>query len=320
MKRYTIRTAALLFACCALLGACKKEAQNIFNMFDVTLELHNNKESAAKEYNEVNPNDTLVIDFTIHSPNKDMYMICIWRAGQGVPGIKIPINDPAKRRSYSDAVTIKADQGVGTTTFRVWALDEDGVYLGDGDKMITLSVKTDYKYLPNRSLFLPDTATKKAPSFFSLSKGTSFNYADAAPISADIDFAIYQKFVKNPSPPAGGPDTTLIRCLYTPGADPNPFPLYDLSSWTKRGTLFSAPVSGSAANFTSMFKTGVAIETEAKKRTINLTHYATFPGIQSGQFIYFKTPEGKYGVMLVHIFTLTYDDKPYLNVSIKVQQ
>lgn len=313
MKQYTIRTLALAIACCGLLASCKKEADNIFNMFDVTLELHSDKSNALKEYNQANPNDDLVIDFTINSPNKDMYMICVWRAGQGTPGIKIPINDPGKRRSYSDVVSIKADQGVGTTTYRVWALDKDGVYLGDGDKQIVIEIASDFRYIPNRNIYFPDTATKQMKSFLSVNKGASYNYGEASAISGDIDFGIYRKPVYNGT----GVFTGWINCLYTPAADPNPFTPYDVSAWTKRGTLFAAPATGAAATFNGL-KTGVAIETEAKKKTINLTNFNT--GFASGALFYFKTPEGKYGAMLINAITYNFEGIAYMNTSIKLQQ
>lgn len=312
MKHYTIRTLAMVIACCGLLASCKKEAQNIFNMFDVTLDLHSDKTNAVKEYNQVNPNDELVIDFTIKSPNKDMYMICIWRAGQGTPGIRIPITDAGRRRSYSDAITIKADQGVGTTTYRVWALDKDGVYLGDGEKQIVLEIKSDFRYMTNRNVYFPDTATKKMASFFSLGKGVAYNYGDATANAGDIDFGIYRKPSYNPTT---GVFQGWIHGLYTPATEPNPFTPYDISGWTKRGTLFSAATNNGAATFNG-FKTGVALETEAKKKTINLTHIST--GYGAGFLFYFKTPEGKFGALLVNATTSNFNDEPYVNFSYKV--
>lgn len=294
--------------------ACKKESTNIFNMFDVTLELHNNSPYAVAEYNEVNANDSLVIDFTINSPGKDMYMVCVLKVGATTPFIKIPITEDAKRRSYSGMIGLKADQGVGSTSYRVWAIDKDGVYLGDGYKKITVNVKNDYLHLPNRSVYFADTLNTDRPSFLSLTKGETYSYANGATHAADIDLGLYLKPVFNPTT---GDFVGYITSLYSLTASPNPFTPYDITSWAKRKTLFSAPVSGSAANFRDLFKSGLAIATEAKKRTLNVTHINT--GTLVNQFIYFLTPEGKYGVFYVNYVDVDYQGRPFINVSIKMQ-
>jgi hypothetical protein len=297
-----------------MVASCKKESKNIFNMFDVSLTLHNDKPNAVSEYVEANPGDSLVVDFTINSQTKDMYMICVLKVGSNTPFIKIPVTDAGKRRSYSGVIDLVADQGVGTTSYRIWALDKEGVYLGDGYKKITIHVLADYRHLPNRSLYFPDSAGRQSNCYLSLSKGTTYSYTTGAEHAADIDLGIYRKPVFNPTT---GDLIGYTINLYSLSASPNPFTPYDVSSWTKRATLFSAPVNGSANNFRDMFKTGKAIEAEAKKKTINLTQISG--GLLANQFVYFLTPEGKYGVLMVNAYTDDYNGQPFMNVSVKIQ-
>lgn len=314
MKHLNNWIIALVMAFCGLMTSCKKESQNIFNMFDVALTLHNNNPKAVSGDVDVNPGDSLVFDFTITSPNKDMYMVCVHRAGDNLPYLKIPITDDAKRRSYSGTIDIVADRGVGKTTYRIWALDKEGVYLGDGYKSITINVVSDFRFMPNRKLYFPDTMGKQLNSYLSLAGGATYSYTTGASHSADIDLGIYRQAVYDPNT---NEFKGYMHNLYSLSADPNPFVPYDVSSWTKRETLFSAPVKNSTNTFRNTLKTGKTIETEAKKKTINLKHIAT--GLVSNDMIYFVTPEGKYGVLIVNSITLDYQDKPFMDISVKIQ-
>jgi hypothetical protein len=316
MKLLNIRQLAFFIALCVSTAACKKESKNIFNMFDVTLELHTDMPKSIGEYAEVNAGDSVMVDFTINSPGNDMYMVCMLKVGAGIPFIKIPITDEGKRRSYSDIIRLKADQGVGESTYRIWALDKNGVYLGDGYKKITINVGSDYRHLPNRIVYFPDTVGKSMNCYLSLTKGETYSYTTGAEHAADIDVAVYRKPVYDPRT---GDQIGYLNNIYSLSASPNPFAPYDVSSWNKRKTLFSAPVTSGASTtiFRDLFKSESVIVAEAKKRTINLTQTTT--GLGPGNFIYFLTPEGKYGVMLVNVLNDDYEGRPYMSVSIKMQ-
>jgi hypothetical protein len=303
MKYQNIRVLAVTIALCGWLASCKKESANIFNMFDVTLDLHTDKPNAASEYTEANPGDTMLIDFTINSPTKDMYMISVLKVGSNTPFLKIPITDAGKRRTYSDVVKVVADKA-GETSYRVWAVDEDGVYLGDGYKKITINVVSDYKHLPNRLVYLPDTVGKSLNCFLSLDKGTTFSYTTGAANSADIDLGIYGV------PQSNG---TYKYFIYSLSADPSPFTPYDISGWTKRATLFAAQ-QGNITEFRDKLATGLAIETEAKKKNINLKSTE----VASGKYVFFLTPDGKYGALMINAGTDDYLERPFVNVSIKI--
>jgi hypothetical protein len=106
--------------------------------------------------------------------------------------------------------------------------------------------------------------------------------------------------------------------MYSLTANPLPFTVYDISAWTKRGTLFSAPITSnvSASTWKTRFNTGPKIEAEAKAATINLT--STTTPIAGNQFIFFKTPEGKYGVLFMQSLNLDYLLRRYVLLSIKM--
>ncbi|MNY51643.1 hypothetical protein D3C86_1872520 [compost metagenome] len=96
-----------------------------------------------------------------------------------------------------------------------------------------------------------------------------------------------------------------------------------MSTWDpKRTTKFSAPVASQATPFVNTAVSGAAIETLAKARTINLnaTVGATAAaGLAAGSAVFFLTPEGKYGMMLINSVTSDYEKRPLINVSVKIQ-
>ena len=77
---------------------------------------------------EINSTDSAMIDYTIQSPDEDMYQIALYKTGGNAPVQKIPITDDAKRRSFSGQFKFYAkDLGAGESTYRIWAYDKNGV-------------------------------------------------------------------------------------------------------------------------------------------------------------------------------------------------
>jgi hypothetical protein len=311
MKNIKIKRFGTTILLLFILAGCKKESDNIFNMFDVQLTLHTTHPFSTGEFKEVNDGDSVYIDFTITSPTKDMYQVAVLKVGSTTPMLRFPITNESQRRSYSGIVKLLANENAGLNSYRIWAYDKDGVYLGDGYKKITINVKPNFTYLPNRNIFYPDTANKSTNNYFSLKKGTTYNYASGQANSADIDLGIYRR-------PRTAPATGFTTHIYSLSA-PNPLPytIEDVSTWTKRQTLFSAPVNNQATTFNNTLTTGSKIETEAKKRTINSRSITA--DIPIGNIVYFLTPEGKYGVLLINTITTNYEGLPFVNVSVKYQ-
>jgi hypothetical protein len=300
-----------------MFASCKKDAPSIFDMFKVKLTFNQGQPYAVDENGdiEITSKDEVIIDYTIESPDEDMYVICLYKNGGNAPVQKIPITDDGKRRVYSGTFKFKAsDLGAGQTTYRIWPLDKIGVYMGDGYKKVTINVLSDLKYYSNIKVFMPDTTGKVDPCYLSLGDAGPdlYSYTTGAANSAKIDFGFYSKVVQvNPT------TTRLDHYMYSLTASPLPFTPYDISSWAKRGTLFSAPVTSNAtaATWKTRFNTGAKIEAEAKAVNINLT---SSPVIAANNFVFFKTPEGKYGVMFIQSLSQDYLLRRYIWLSYKM--
>lgn len=309
----------LLASSVFILASCKKEADSIFDMFeDVTVTFNNSDPKAVVDYKEVDDNTEVWVDFTINSAKEDMYTVTVERTtGTGFDRSTVYTLTNDQRRSFSTIFKYKLQRD-GQTSFRVFARNQKGVYIGDGYKKVVVDGKTSYKVFANRIIYLPDTVAKVLPSFFSLNEGTSFNYNDGSANSAKIDFGIYRKPYVNSS---GGIEYAIN--LYSISTPTSPLTVYDVSTWNpKRTTKFSAPVTAQATPFVNTAVSGSAIETLAKARTINLNATVgttSANGLAAGSAIFFLTAEGKYGMMLINSVTSDYEKKPLLNVSVKIQ-
>jgi hypothetical protein len=315
MKKRHLTIASLSVLLLVIFASCKKDAPSIFDMFKVKLTFNPSQPYAVDETGEIEitSKDSVLVDYTIESPDEDMYVICLYKNGGNAPVQKIPITEDGKRRVYSGTFKFLAsDLGAGLTTYRIWPLDKIGVYLGDGYKKVTINVLSDVRYISNRKVFLPDTVGGTNPCYLSIKDGETYSYNTGKGNSADIDFGFYSKYVQvNPT------TSRIDHYMYSLSANPLPFTPYDISSWTKRGTLFSAPVTSNAtaASWKTRFSTGPKIEEEAKKVNINLT---SSPVINANNFVFFKTPEGKYGVMFIQSLSQDYLLRRYIWLSYKM--
>ncbi len=299
-----------------IISSCKKEAENIFTMFDdVTVTYNNSDPKCVVDYKQVTDNSEVWIDYTINSANEDIYSVTVERTtGTGFDR-QVFTPTASQRRSYSNIFKYLFQRD-GQTSFRVFARNQKGVYIGDGYKKVTVDVLPSYKFFPNRQVYLPDTVAKVLPSFVSLRTGEAFSYTNGLANSANIDFGIWRR----PDNVASNPQ--YIYSLYATGAQPAAFNIYDVTAWTKRATKFSAQVASGSSTFLNNCISASTIETLAKARTINLdaiTGTTAANGLTPGSIIYFQTPDLKYGVMLINSITSDYQKRPLMNVSIKVQ-
>lgn len=325
MKTKNIHKLFLLLGSVFLFASCKKEAENIFTMFnDVTVTFNNSDPRCVTDYKLVNEKDEVWIDFTINSAKEDMFSYVIeTSAGTQQPTrIAYAITDETKRRSFSFIYKIPNTTYPalrdGKQSFRVYALNQKGVYIGDGYKNVTVEVNPSYMVFANRDIYLPDSTAKILPSYISLSDATTYSYTNGATNSSKIDFGIYRTLYKD----AQGVTQYAIN-LYNTSAPATTFPIYDVSTWQKRLTKFSVPVTSQATIFTNSAISGSTLEALAKARTITLnatTSATVAAGLNTGNAVFFLTPEGKYGMMLINQVTADIDKRPYINVSIKVQR
>ena len=315
MRNRNIQMFLMAIGLIILFPACKKEADNIFNMFeDVSVTYHGSHPFSVTDYKEINEGDSVYIDYTIVSQEKDMYAVALVeiKNGNNRATSTIVIPDGANKRNYSGVFKLKADRA-GKASYRVYALNNRAIYMGDGYKSVTIDVIPGFTFITNRRIYAPDTTTRVAPSFYSISKAETYSFTNGKANSADIDFGIWRKA-------AGGTRTDYIYNLYSlsvPTPD-NPLTIYDVSDWQKRATLFSAPQTGKTSLFNTTLVSGQIIETEAKKVAINLL--ATKTELTTGSVVFFLTQEGKYGAIHVNERTKELDGRPYISISVKMQK
>ncbi len=320
----------LIGLCLILFASCKKESANIFNMFDdVTVTFNNSDPRCVTDYKVINDKEEVWIDFTINSANEDMYSYVFEVSSGTVQATRytIAITDPTKRRSFSAVIKLPnntlfpaAALRDGKQSFRICALNEKGVYIGDGYKKVTVEVNPSFMIYANRDIYLPDTVAKSLPSFLSLTDATGFSYTNASANAGKIDFGIYRK----PGSNSTVQTPTWVVNLYSLSVATNPLTVYDISGFSpKRATKFSQPVTGQANAFLTTAISGSSIETLAKARAITFnetTQVLPANGLAPGNAVFFLTPEGKYGMLYVNVVTADLQKRPYINVSIKVQR
>lgn len=316
-----MKSKKILIGCLFMIGigltSCKKDSENIFNMFsDVTVTYNAASELSVTDYKLVNDGDVINIDYTITSAKEDMYSITVERAIGSTntqTRTTTAISDPSQRRQISGQVSFKMQRD-GKTSFRIYPLNQLGYFMGDGGKTITVEVSPSYIHTVNRRVYFPDTATRVAPAYYSIKRTESFSYTNGKANAADIDFGLYRRMNVNPTTNA----ITYTHNIYALDANPNPLTVYDISTWEKRPTRFSASVTGGTNLYRNTIGSSSVIEEEAKKRTINLTQ--TTSNFAAGSIVYFLTPEGKYGVLHVNSITRDLEGKPYIDISIKTQR
>lgn len=325
MKLFTIKLLAVIAGVSLLLGSCSKEAPNIFNMFDVTLDLEMDKTPNAEGLIEIDATDSITVNYTIACPGEDIYGVALFKTGSSGGTVT---NIAATRKATGTYKLYGKDMGAGYTTYRIWAVNRASVYLGDGYKTIRIKVKTEFSYFTSRFVYAADTAGKQL-SFLSLGNGLAYNYAGAAATSDSIDLGVYVSR-KDSAVKFNGVDSTVTwypLIIYSPAAQPAPNPLYDFSKWTKRGTVYSTPEDGSEDKLRLNFNTAAKIGDEAKKKTFSALIPTGYDkraegdrnNMFTGKFVFFKTPEGKYGVILFNVAKKDVDGKVYVNVSWRTQ-
>ncbi|GHE41463.1 hypothetical protein [Sphingobacterium griseoflavum] len=306
----------------ATFASCSVESENIFNMFDdVKITFHNDSEYAVTDYRKYNDGDSVHISFTITSATRDMMKLVVDSTigTGGANGKREFTLNESQRRSYSGRLRFKIQRD-GRATFRIYALDDKNVYMGDGYKSVTIEGAPSYTILADRKVYRPNPNKPELPTFYAIGKGKAYTYAEGQANAADIDFGIYSQIDQTQ-----GNFGRVVFNMYAISTETNPYPAYDLSNWEKRQTLFSAPVrnaSGGGGLFNAALVSSSRIEEEAKKQTINQTitsfnEYAM--GLNAGSMLYFLTPEGKYGAILINQSTVDAAGEDYLSISTKIQ-
>lgn len=319
MKKYIF----LFFGALILLvfQGCKVESENIFNMFDdVEVTFHGDHPFSVSDYKLVEDGDSVYIDYTITSKAGEIFSVVQERVGVGngnAPERFETFVDEEYRSSYSSTIKYKMQRD-GKTSYRIYARNRLGHYIGDGYKKVTVEVAPSFMVFGTRRVFSPDSVTREQPSFFSLTTGEAFNFNDGQVNAGKIDFGIWRKVTTSTQ----GVEQVAYN-YYSTAVEPNPFPIYDISSWEKRSTKFSAPVKSGTNIFLNDITSASVIEQFAISRALDVeaTDY-TVPadGLAPGNIVYFLTPEGRYGVFHVNQVTQDLDMNPFISITVKVQK
>lgn len=291
--------------------SCKREGDNIFNLFeDVSVTLHMENEHNIGTYKDVAVGDSIFVDFTISSKSKDMHQVWIFYNGAGAAVLKIPLGETEKR-SFRYVYKIRADK-VGESTFRIMAVDREGVFMGDGSTSVTYNVLSDYVHLNNRVLYMPDSVNRSSACFIDLMEGKTYTYAEAKLHPEKIDLGMYRTYKVE-----SNGSLTFIYNIYSLQVSPIPFGAFDFTDLAGKGraTYFSGIQNNQTSTFLNTLTSGEAIKTNAiSRKTANLK----LEDLKVGSLFYFKTPDEKYGVVIVNALS-GFDNNRYLNISIKRQ-
>lgn len=317
MKKYKCQLAAAFASTLLLFSSCAKDAPNIYDMFsDVSVTFLNESMYSVVDYKEVNDGDSVHINFTITSAREDMFAVCVRREGQDNPVLQINLPDGVDKRTYTGVYKIQADR-VGESKYRVYAINKQAQYIGDGYNAVKINVVPNFTFLTNREIYLPDSVTSDIPSYYSIKQGKSFSYANGQKVSADLDFGIYRT-----QAPEGDNNAILGHWyhLYSLSADPLFFDVFDISTWTKRETLFSNPANDANA-FRDKLISSSTIESTVGSKKVDLKETSRNSGnsLKVGSVVYFKTPEGKYGALHIKQISSNYEGRLYFVVNVKIQ-
>lgn len=309
MKKYIIG----LFAATAVLSACEKKVDPI-DTYTVTVDYRGGGKNIAGDI-EVNPKDSIYLDFTINSQD-DMSYIEIQKNGVKIDTFRL--NNATNKKSFSLVKGYRADSASGSYTYRVLARDAGAVFMGDGGKQITVKVKPDFNFWSYRILQVPDTTNKTNKCYYSSVDGKVYSYTDGGANSAKIDFGFYWDTT--------GRSTTstsddLKHCIYALNSAQPQLGYYDISTWTKNTTLLKKMPS--SVNFVSQLTSGGAIQTLiGGNMTSGTSSKVTLVSTTAGSnVIGFKTAAGKFGAVLIRYVN---GDSPnattQIEVDVKVQK
>jgi len=299
MKLILIRKITFAAALIVALYGCEKTIEPI-DTYAVTVEYGSLNAKSLKQDIEVNPKDSIYLDFTVNSP-KDMAFIEIQKNGIRVDTFNVPVGSKNK---FTGSKAYRIDSIPGDYTYRVVALNSNAVFLGDGDKKIKVTVKPDFNFYSYRIMSVPDTTNKTNKCFYSTTTGEVLSFTDGNSKSALIDFGYYY-------------DTTssIKHSIYALNAPQTQLGFYDISAWTKNATIFKKLPS--SVNFVTGLNSGGALLSVCSSNLASgaTTKVSTLSTVAGNNIIAFRTAAGKYGAILIRFIN---QDLPAKNTQIEV--
>ena len=293
---FTLATAALF-----TLGCEKKVAP--IDSFGVSVNFNTGNAKNLTGDIAINPKDSIILDFTVSSSAEDMAVIEIQKNGAKIDTFNV---SGTNKRSFSGIKRYQSDSIAGDYTYRVFARNKKGVFIGDGGKSIKVTINPDFIYWSYKTLAVPDSVAKSNKSFFVSTSGDVLSFVQGAANAALIDFGYFF-------------DTTTVgapkHTIYALGA--NKFAPHDLSSWTKNATVFkkaSSPAFSALTSGGSLRAAGISNLASGATTTAN--------ALASGNLVYFRTAAGKYGCIQINFINDfgAMQFQTYINIDVKVQK
>jgi hypothetical protein len=291
-----------LAAAAVIVIGCEKTVAPI-DSYGVTVDYKSGNPKNLTGNVSLNPKDSIILDFTISSSTEDMAVIEIQKNGAKIDTFKV---SNANSRTFSGIKRYQSDSIAGDYTYRVFARNKKGVYIGDGGKSIKVTINPDFIYWSYKTLAVPDSVAKTNKSFFVSTSGDVLSYVQGSANSALIDFGYFF-------------DTTTVgapkHTIYALGA--NKFAPHNLSTWTKNATVFkkaSSPAFSTLISGGSLRAAGISNLASGATTTAN--------ALASGNLVYFRTSAGKYGCIQINFINDfgAMQSQTYINIDVKVQK
>jgi hypothetical protein len=168
MKKYLTG----ILAAGLLLTACEKKVDPV-DTFYVTVDYKQTSPKDIAGNVELNPKDSIYLNFTISSPT-DMSYIEIQRNGVRVDTFQLQ-NLPNKK-SFSAIKGYMVDSSAGDYVYRVLARNEKAIFMGDGGKELKVTVRPDFNFWSYRLLQVPDSVSKTNNCYYSSVDGKLYSY------------------------------------------------------------------------------------------------------------------------------------------------
>lgn len=302
MNKFISYSLTLVLALSVALISCEKKIDPIDSYgVEVTYKASSSKAITGNVI--VNPKEDVTLDFTITSSLEKMYVIEIQKNSTRIDTFLI---GGAGSSSFSASKTYKIDSIAGDYSFRVLARNRQGVYIGDGKKLLKVTVAPDFTYYTNVKLEVPDSSAGSTKSFLELMTGKTYSYKEGSSSSALIDLGYFYDTTTT-----GAPKHTV----YALGA--SKYVPYNYTTWTKNATVFKKASSPTFANLTS----GGAIAAIATT-VVNSGTSTSINQLAAGNLVFFKTAAGKVGCLQVNFVNDggAAVGQSFINCDIKVQR
>jgi hypothetical protein len=309
MKKYIIGLIGIV----VLFSSCEKKVEPVDD-FKVQVEYKSGTKNLTSDIT-LNPKDSIYLDFTITSPT-DMSYVEVQKNGS-IRLDTFRLNS-SNNRSYSLRKGYRVDSIPGSYTYRVLARDARGIFMGDGGKIFTVTVTSDFVFWSYRILQVPDTTEKTNKCYYSTTEGNVYSYTEGAANSAKIDFGYYWDTTGRGTAATGD---DLKHTIYSLSAAQPQLAYYDISSWTKNVTLLKKMPS--SVNFVSQLTSGGAIQTliGGNMNTGTSSKVTTVSTTAGSNVIGFKTAAGKFGAILIRFVNGDSPNKTtQIEVDVKVQK